>query len=118
MTKKYRGAAHRDCNNNVKLNNKVAIVFHNLKNYDSYVIIQETCKFNLKINVILNRLEKYTSFSINYKLSFIDSFQILIFSWGSLVETLSKVDFIKLNEECDNKVLELVNPFTSEANII
>ena len=34
-------------------------------------------KFNLKINVILNGLEKYMSFSINNKLSFIESFQLL-----------------------------------------
>ena len=80
VTEKYRGAAHRDCNNNVKSNNKVPIVFHNLKNYDSHLIMQEIGKFNLKINVIPNRLEKYMSFSINYKLIFINSFQFLIFS--------------------------------------
>ena len=37
--------------------------------------MQELGKFNLKINVIPNGLEKYMSFSINNKLSFIDSFQ-------------------------------------------
>ena len=31
ITGKYRGAAHADCNINLKLNNKIAIVFHNLK---------------------------------------------------------------------------------------
>ena len=36
--------------------------------------MQELGKFNLKINVISNKLEKYMSFSINDKLSFIDSF--------------------------------------------
>ena len=39
VTEKYRGAAHRDCNNNVKLNNKDTIVFHNLKNCDSHLIM-------------------------------------------------------------------------------
>ena len=36
--------------------------------------MQELAKFNLKINVIPNKLEKYMSFSINDKLSFNDSF--------------------------------------------
>ena len=44
--------------------------FHNLKNYDSHLIMQELNKFNLKINVIPNGLEKFMSFSINNKLSF------------------------------------------------
>ena len=39
--------------------------------------MQELGKFNLKINVIPNGLEKYMSFTINNKLSFIDSFQFL-----------------------------------------
>ena len=51
---KYRGSAHRDCNIKVKLNDKTPVVFHNLKNYDSHLIMQELGKFNLKINVIPN----------------------------------------------------------------
>ena len=39
VTEKYRGAAQRGCINNAKLNNKVSIVFHNLKNYDSHLIM-------------------------------------------------------------------------------
>ena len=74
ITGKYRGSAHKDCNINVTLNHKIPVVFHNLKNYDSHLIMQELGKFNLKINVIPNGLEKYISFSINNKLSFIDSF--------------------------------------------
>ena len=48
---KYRGYAHRDCNISVKLNHKSS-VHHNLKNYDSDLIMQKLGKFNLKINVI------------------------------------------------------------------
>ena len=58
ITVKYRGSAHRDCNINVKLNHKISIVFHNLKNYDSHLIMQELGKFNFKINVIPNGLLK------------------------------------------------------------
>ena len=56
ITGKYRGSAHRDCNINLKLYKKIPVVFHNLKNYDSHLIMQELGKLNLKIKVIPNRL--------------------------------------------------------------
>ena len=65
ITGKYRGSAHRDCNINVQLNHKIPAVFHNLKNYDSHLIMQELGKFNLKINVTPNGFEKYVIFSIS-----------------------------------------------------
>ena len=55
--------------------------------------MQELDKFNLKINVIPNRLEKCLSFSINKKLSFIVSFQFLISSLDSFAKNLNKVSF-------------------------
>ena len=51
ITGKYRGSAQRDCNINDKVNHKIPVVFHNLKHYDSHLIMQELGKFNLKINV-------------------------------------------------------------------
>ena len=45
----YRDSLHRDCNINLKLNQKFPVVFHNLKNYDPYLILQELGKFNIKI---------------------------------------------------------------------
>ena len=39
ITGKYIGPAHRDCNINLKSNHKITIVFHNLKNHDSHLII-------------------------------------------------------------------------------
>ena len=68
ITGKHRGPAHRGCNINVKLNHKIHVVFHNLKNCDSHFIMQKLGKFNLTLNVIPNELEM--SFSINNKLSF------------------------------------------------
>ena len=70
--------------------------------------MQEPGKFNLKINVILNGLKKYMSFSINKKFSFIDSFQFLSSSLDSLVKFLTEGDFKYLSEEFDNNVLDLV----------
>ena len=54
MTGKYRGSAHSHCNVKVKLNHKTLVVLHNLKHYDSHLIMQELGKFNLKVNVIPN----------------------------------------------------------------
>ena len=48
--------------------------------------MQEPSKFNLKINVVPNGLEKYVSFTINYKLRFIGSFQFLSYSLDNLVK--------------------------------
>ena len=93
ITGKYRRSAHRDCNINVKLNHKTLVAFHNVKSYDSHLIMQELSKFILKLNVISNRLEKYMSFSIRSKLRFIDSFQLLSSSLDNLVENLRKDDF-------------------------
>ena len=71
--------------------------------------MQELDKFNLKINVIPNGLEKYMSFNINNKLVFIDSFQFLSSSLDSLVLDLVQQkkfcpyvymsDFVKFKEE-------------------
>ena len=54
---KYRDSVHRDCSINVKLNHKIPIVFHSLKNYDSLFIMQELGKFNVKVNILPNGLK-------------------------------------------------------------
>ena len=48
--------------------------------------MEELGKFNLKINVMPNGLEKYMSFSVNNKLRFIDSFQF----FSSALDRLAK----------------------------
>ena len=40
ITGKYRGPVPRDCNINFKLNHKIPVVFHNVKNYGSHLIMQ------------------------------------------------------------------------------
>ena len=39
ITGKYGGFVYRDCNVQVKLNHKIPIVFQNLKNHDSLLIV-------------------------------------------------------------------------------
>ena len=69
----------------------------------------ELGKFKLKMNVIPNELEKYTNFTVNNKLSFIDNFQFLSSSLDNLIKILSKDDFyIFTCQEFDNNILDLV----------
>ena len=77
ITSKFRGAAHWDCNINFQLPKKVPLIFHNLKNYDSHLIFSVLHKFNLKISVIPNGLEKYMTYFLNKNLVFIDSMQFM-----------------------------------------
>ena len=62
VTGKFRGAAHWSCNINFQLTKKAPIIFRNLKGHDSHLIFCELNKFDIKINVIPNRLEKYMAF--------------------------------------------------------
>ena len=105
---KCKGSGHRDFNINVKLSHKSSVVFHNLKTYESHLIMQEQGKFNLNINVIANWLEKFMKFNVNKELGFTDSFQFLSSSWDSLVNNLAKNDFKYLSPEIHNDVLDLV----------
>ena len=70
--------------------------------------MQQLGKGNLKFNIIPNGLEKYMSFTINNKLSFIDSFQFLSSALDSLVEKLCKNNFKYLSQEFGNSLLDLV----------
>ena len=63
---------------------------------------------DVKVGVILNGLEKYTTFTINRNLVFIDSMQFMNSSLDSLVKNLSGIDFKYFSEEFSGKFLELV----------
>ena len=108
MTGKFRGAAHWSCNINLQLTKKVPVIFHNLRGYDSHLIFCELNKFDVKIDVIPNRLEKYMAFFLNKNLVFIDSMQFMNSSLEKLVKNLSDNDFKYLAEEFGFKNLELL----------
>ena len=67
ITGKYWDFPRRDCNIELKLHHKIPAVFHNLKSYDSHLIMQELGKFSFKINVLPNELEKHMRFTISNK---------------------------------------------------
>ena len=79
ITGKYRGAAHNACNLKLQLNPKtmaIPVVFHNLRGYDSHLLMQAISKVEGRISCIPNNTEKYISFSLG-QLRFIDSAQFL-----------------------------------------
>ena len=90
ITAKYRGASHWSCNINHKMSKKIPVIFHNLRRYE--------CQFDVKVSVILNKLEKYMAFTINRNLVFIDNMQFMNCSLDSLVKNLSGHDFVCLSE--------------------
>ena len=93
ITSKFRGAAHQSCNLNFQLTKRISVVFHNLKRYDSHLIFSVLHKFNLKIDVIPNGLEKYMAIFLNKNLVFIYSMQFMNSSLDKLVKNLSDEDF-------------------------
>ena len=58
VTGKFRGAAHREYNVNLKLTRKVPVIFNNLRSYDIHLIFNKLDKFDVKIKVIPNGLQK------------------------------------------------------------
>ena len=62
ITRNIRDAAHWNCNINLQLTEKVPLIFHNLRGYDSHLIFCELKHFDAKIGIIPNRLEKYMTF--------------------------------------------------------
>ena len=68
----YRGASCNKCNLGMKMTKTIPVIFHNLKGYDSHLLLPELGKFNKKISIIPNNMQTYMSFSIGNKTSYID----------------------------------------------
>ena len=91
-TGKFRGATHQKCNINYFNNRYLPVVFHNLRGYDSHLIIKKAYDISNRLNtkkfdVIPNSYEKFMSFGIG-NLKFIDSLQFMASSLEKLVENL------------------------------
>ena len=122
VTGKYRGSAHRDCNLNFQLTDKIPVVFHNLKGYDSHFIMQEIGnivkknayfdeegnKYEMNINVIPCNMEKYMAFMLGRYLVFIDSFQFMSSSLSNLVNNLPAEAFKYTGEVFQGEQLSLM----------
>ena len=52
---------------------KVPVIFHNLRGYESHLIMQEIGKVDEKVSVIRNGLKKYMAFKISNNLVYTES---------------------------------------------
>ena len=68
-------------------------MFHNLRGYDRRLIFNELNKFDVKISVIPNDLEKYMTFFFNKDLVSMNSMQFMNSSFYKLVKNLPDEDF-------------------------
>ena len=93
ITGNFRGIAHNTCNlkMTVSRKTKIPVVFHNLRGYDSHLIISALGTSDYEYlkdpTCIPNNMEKYMSFTVG-PLKFIDSYQFLGFSLDNLVKYL------------------------------
>ena len=54
---------------------QVPVIFHNLKGHDVHLIVGGIGKFDVKVSVIPNGLEKCMAFTINKTLFFTDNYE-------------------------------------------
>ena len=80
---------------NFQLTKRIPVIFHNLKSYNSHLVFSVLHKFDVKISVIPNGLEKYMAFFLGKNLVFIDSMQFMNSSLDKLVKNLSDEDFVR-----------------------
>ena len=93
FTGKYRGCAHSICNlNYCNRHFKIPVFFHNMKNYDGHLIIQNAEKLSnkKKIDVIAQNSEKFINIGFD-SLSVKDSFSFIAASLDKLV-SMTKYD--------------------------
>ena len=99
-TKKFRGAAHSNCNLNDNVPKYIPIIVHNAS-YDTHFITNQLAEeFKGELSCIGENMEKYITFSvpikkegdngkkIAYKLRFIDSFRFMSTSLSKLFDNM------------------------------
>ena len=108
LTGKYRGAAHNSCNleegKKRTRHYQIPVFFHNLKGYDSHLIMSEIGKHTSKLSAIPQNFEKMISFTFSH-LKFLDSMGFLAAPLDTLVRNLSedgrgKHKFIHSTQHC------------------
>jgi len=104
----FRGLTHQSCNLNFQINpEKIQIpcFFHNLKNYDSHLIISAAKRSHGEIKVIPTTTEKYISFSIG-DIIFKDSYAFTQSSLESLAGNLKKDQFIHMRRWIEKRIVD------------
>ena len=110
ITGKYRGAAHNECNFKLRLDPKkvqIPIILHNMKNYDSHLLMQAMARVQGEIKGIPTNTEKYISFSLG-NLRFIDSLNFMQSSLEKLVKSTDSFSVMQkiVSEENKRQLLQ------------
>jgi len=101
ITGLYRGPAHNECNKKYYNDYEVPVFFHNLKGYDSHLIVKELGKFEKKIDCISQSSEKFISFKVG-NLVFKDSFAFMSTSLDKLSQNMKPEQFLLSREYYKN----------------
>jgi len=75
-----------------RFTDKIPVIVHNLRGYDSNLRLQQIGKFEKSINIIPNNMEKYLAFFLEKQLKFIDSYQFMNSSLEKLAKNFSLCD--------------------------
>ena len=108
VTGRFRGAAHKNCNINLRLRRKLLIIFHNLQGYGGYIIFKELNNFNVDIDVVPKGIDKYLSILVNRHITFIESIQFYNGSLDTLASNLKDEGFKHLTSEFAIDKLEIL----------
>ena len=115
FTGKYRGCAHDDCNLQFSMRYyKIPVFLHNLKNYDSHLIIERANQLSErgKIDVIALNSEKFITFAFK-NMCFKDSFSFLSSSLDKLVKLSKYEDGNKREHWQERYKFSKRNPYVS-----
>ena len=97
----YRGPAHNRCNLNYKISPKtwkLPVFFHNLRGFDSHLLIKAYEADLGDIKIIPTNMEKYLTFSIG-QVRFLDSMQFMNSSLEKLVEGMNSDELYITQQE-------------------
>ena len=113
ITGKYRGAAHKKCNSELRIPRKLPIIFYNLEGYDGHLIFRELKNLiywykNIDIQVIPKTNERHKNIIVNNGNVFLDSLQFCKASLDSLAGNLEDSDFKQLLSEFPSNKLEIL----------
>ena len=118
LTGNYRGAAHNECNLQVKQKNSnfITIGLHNFINYDCHMFFKtlvDRKKDNVKFEIIPKTDEKYISVKYGC-IKYIDTYRFLSSSLDKLVQTLvdnshKTLKSLKKEVNGDDKILNIIN---------
>ena len=116
-TGEYRQTICQRCNWKLKRAHFIPVLFHNLSNYDSHIIIKGLTRWaqTNEIAVIPLNKERYISFGIhfkNYDLRFLDSYKFMRSSLDQHVENLSRRAATDgfINSELDSILKNVMTP--------